>query len=50
MQFNRDLEELKNKVRAQESECDRLQFRTQATTDENQKLQLKLEKKANEVH
>ena len=50
MQFNRDLEEIKNKLRSQESECDRLQFRAQATNDENQKLQLKLEKKANEVH
>lgn len=27
-----------------------MQFRTQATTDENQKAQLKLEKKSNEVH
>jgi len=44
------MEELKNKMREQESECERAQFRCQASMDENQKMQLKLEKKSNEVH
>ena len=48
--FNRQVEELKNKLREQESEVERSQFKVQAHTDENQKMHLKMEKKSNEVH
>lgn len=50
MQFNRDIEEYKNKLREQESEVERSQFRSQANSESNQKMQLKMEKKSNEVH
>jgi chromosome segregation ATPase len=48
--FNRQIEELKNKLREQESEVERCQFKCQASADENQKMHLKMEKKSNEVH
>ena len=38
MQFNREIEEYKNKLREQESEVERCQFKTQANSDENQKM------------
>lgn len=50
MHFTREVEDYKNKLREQESEVERLQFRYQANADENQKMQLKMEKKSNEVH
>lgn len=50
LHFQREIEEQKNKLRDKVSEAERSDFKCQATLDENQKLQLKIEKKSNEVH
>ena len=50
MHFIRDIEELKTKLREQEAEAERCQFKYQAHTESNQKMALKLEKKSAEVY
>jgi hypothetical protein len=50
MQYSKDLEELKNKNRELQSENDRVDFKLKSFVDESQKMQLKMEKKSNEVH
>jgi len=50
LQYQRDLEELKNKNRDLQSENDRIDFKCKSLVDENQKMQLKMEKRSNEVH
>lgn len=50
MQYSKDLEELKNKNRELQSENDRIDFKLKSLVDESQKMQLKMEKKSNEVH
>lgn len=44
--FTRDLEEERNQKRIMQSEIERLNFKLQVASDDNQKLQLKVEKKA----
>jgi len=45
IQFTKDLEEERNQKRLMQSEIDRLAFKLQVSTDETQKLSLKVEKK-----
>ena len=37
-------------MREQKSENDRIEFKSKSLVDENQKMQLKMEKKSNEIH
>lgn len=50
LSHQRELEELKNKNRDLQSEIDRIEFKSKSLVDENQKMQLKMEKRSNEVH
>ena len=50
LQYSKDLEELKNKNRELQTEADRIEFKSKSLVEENMKMQLKMEKKSNEVH
>mmetsp|Transcript_41817 Transcript_41817/g.63918 ORF Transcript_41817/g.63918 Transcript_41817/m.63918 type:complete len:189 (-) Transcript_41817:642-1208(-) len=50
MEFQREIESLKNKCREMQSETERMEFKTNSLVEQNQKLQLKTEKKVSETH
>ena len=50
LQSQKELEDLKDKLRELQSENDRTIFKQKTQLEENQKMQLKMEKKSSEVH
>lgn len=50
LNYQKQIEEFKNRNRELQSESDRIEFKSKSALEETQRMQLKLEKRANEVH